>query len=145
MIDWRNFIGRSVRAWMEANLRLALNLYPPYWGTGIWVTHIARDFREIHVEMVERPWNRNYVGIHFGGSLYSMCDPYYMLMLIKNLGPRYVVLDEAATIRFKLPGRGRVRAVFRLSEERIAEVRAAADRDTPSIIHPCPGFGKRFG
>ena len=33
----------------------------------------------------------NYVGTHFGGSLYSTCDPFYMLMLINILGPDYIV------------------------------------------------------
>jgi hypothetical protein len=68
-------------------------------------------------------WNRNYVGTHFGGSLYSMTDPFYMLMLIHNLGPDYVVWDKAATIRFRKPGRGTVRAEFRLCESQVQEIR----------------------
>jgi glyoxylase I family protein len=74
------------------------------------------------VEMKLRPWNRNYVGTHFGGSLYSMTDPFYMLMLIHNLGPDYIVWDKAATIRFRKPGRGTVRAEFRLSEGQVQEI-----------------------
>jgi acyl-coenzyme A thioesterase PaaI-like protein len=76
-----------------------------------------------------RRWNRNYVGTHFGGSLYSMCDPFFMLILMENLGRGYVVWDKAATIRFRRPGKGTVRAVFHIPAERIAEIRAAADRD----------------
>ena len=38
------------------------------------------------VEMKLRIWNQNYVGTHYGGSLYSMADPFYMLMLMHNLG-----------------------------------------------------------
>jgi uncharacterized protein DUF4442 len=67
------------------------------------------------------------VGTHFGGSLYSMCDPFYMLMLINILGPDYIVWDKAATIRFKRPGKGVMKAAFRLTEAQIAEIRAAAD------------------
>lgn len=73
-------------------------------------------------------FNRNYVGTHFGGSLYSMCDPWFMLMLIEHLGPDYIVWDKAATIRFKKPGRGVVRASFHILEERIREIRAQADQ-----------------
>ena len=72
-------------------------------------------------------FNRNYVGTHFGGSLYSMCDPWFMVMLIEHLGPDYIVWDKAATIRFKKPGRGTVKATFHLPKERIAEIRAQAD------------------
>jgi uncharacterized protein DUF4442 len=108
-------------------LRRFIRLYPPYLGAGVRVTHIALDFRRIEVEMPLRFYNRNYVGTHFGGSLYSMVDPFYMLMLINILGPDYIVWDKAATIRFKKPGKGLMKAAFHLSDEQIAEIRAAAD------------------
>jgi hypothetical protein len=41
----------------------------------------------------------------FGGSLYAAADGHLMVMLIKLLGPGYVVWDKAATIRFRMPGR----------------------------------------
>jgi acyl-coenzyme A thioesterase PaaI-like protein len=72
-------------------------------------------------------WNANYVGVHFGGSLFAMTDPFYMVMLARNLGDEYVVWDKAASIRYRRPGKGRVRAEFRLSEERLAEIRAAVE------------------
>src|SRR5215467_13744724 len=104
-----------------------VNLYPPYLGAAVRVTHIAADFRDVEVEMPLRFYNRNYVGTHFGGSLYSMCDPFYMLMLINILGPGYIVWDNAASIRFRKPGKGVLKAPFHLSEEQILEIRAVAD------------------
>ena len=74
-----------------------------------------------------RFWNKNYVGTHFGGSLYTMCDPFFMLILINNLGSGYIVWDKAATIRFKKPGTGLVRAVFHIPRERIEEIRFQAE------------------
>ena len=103
------------------------NLYPPFLGAGIRVRRIAEDFLSIDVEMPLHFWNRNYVGTHFGGSLYAMCDPFFMIILIENLGPGYVVWDKAATIRFKKPGKGLMKANFHISAERIAEIRAQAD------------------
>jgi Domain of unknown function (DUF4442) len=108
-------------------LRRFIRLYPPYLGAGVRVTHIAADFRRIEVEMPLRFYNRNYVGTHFGGSLYSMVDPFYMLMLINILGPDYIVWDKAANIRFKKPGKGVMKATFELTGEKIAEIRAAAE------------------
>jgi hypothetical protein len=102
--------------------RHLLNIWPPLLGAGIRVRRISEDLREIDVEMKLRVWNRNYVGTHYGGSLYSMTDPFYMVMLIRNLGPEYVVWDKAAAIRFKRPGKGTVRAEFRLTEQRIQEI-----------------------
>lgn len=108
-------------------LKRRYNLYPPYLGAGVRVRHIGDDLRTVEVEMPLRFWNKNYVGTHFGGSLYSMCDPHFMVMLINNLGPDYIVWDKAATIRFKKPGKGTMKASFHLPAERIAEIRALAD------------------
>jgi hypothetical protein len=122
----KNAADRSLAA-RSRKLRRRIRLYPPYLGAGVRVTHIADDFSRIEVEMPLRFYNRNYVGTHFGGSLYSMCDPFYMLMLINILGPDYIVWDKAATIRFKKPGKGVMKATFELTEEKIAEIRAAAE------------------
>lgn len=103
--------------------RWLLNIYPPYLGAGVRVRHVSPDFREIVVEMPLRFFNRNYVGTHFGGSLYAMVDPFYMLMLIKNLGPDYIVWDKAASIDFVKPGRETVRAHFRLEEKVLEEIK----------------------
>ena len=101
--------------------------WPPLFGTGIKVIRLDKDLRAVDVEMRLTRWNRNYMGVHFGGSLFSMTDPFYMIMLATNLGREYVVWDKSASIRYKKPGKGRVRAEFRLSEERLAEIRAALD------------------
>jgi uncharacterized protein (DUF1778 family) len=102
----------------------SINAWPPFLGAGIRVTCLSPH--AIDVEMKLRRWNRNYVGTHFGGSLYSMTDPFFMLMLIESLGPDYIVWDKAATIRFKKPGRGKVRAEFRLSSDQVEEIKRAA-------------------
>jgi acyl-coenzyme A thioesterase PaaI-like protein len=120
-----NNAGKSAAA--ARKLRRRINFYPPYLGASVSVTHIAEDFRRVEVEMPLRFYNRNYVGTHFGGSLYSMVDPFYMLMLMNILGPQYIVWDKAANIRFKKPGKGVMKAVFELTEEKIAEIRAAAE------------------
>jgi len=104
-----------------------LRFWPPFLGAGIHVTRVAEDIRAIDVELRLKFFNRNYVGTHYGGSLYSMCDPWFMVMLIENLGPDYIVWDKSAAIRFKKPGKGVVKASFHLPEERIAEIRAQAD------------------
>ncbi len=101
----------------------AINLWPPLLGAGIRVRRMDPDMKAVDVEMKLRPWNRNYVGTHYGGSLYSMADPFYMLMLMANLGRDYVVWDKAATIRFKKPGKGTVRAEFRISDAQVEEIR----------------------
>lgn len=102
--------------------RLGINLWPPFVGAGIHVTEIAPDFRTITVRLRHGLLNRNYFGTHYGGSLFSMTDPFFALMLLHNLPRGYAVWDKSANIEFKAPGRGDVFACFQLSEEQIAEV-----------------------
>ena len=105
-------------------LKRRLNLYPPYWGTGIVVKKISPDFREAIVQMKMAWYNRNYVNTHFGGSLYSMTDPFFMLMLMQILGKEYIVWDKAAYIDFVKPGRGTVTAKFVINKEQIDDINA---------------------
>jgi acyl-coenzyme A thioesterase PaaI-like protein len=103
-----------------------MNLWPPFLGAGIRVSHIAEDWSEAVVELRQGLMNRNYVGTHYGGSLFSMTDPFYALMLMHLLGERYLIWDQAASIEFVAPGRGTVRAVFRLTKEEVERIRAQA-------------------
>ncbi len=103
--------------------KLMLTLYPPYWATGIVVKKITPDFREIIVTMRKRFYNRNYMNSHFGGSLYAMTDPFFMLMMIKILGEDYIVWDKAGCIDFIKPGQGLVTATFTIDEAAIADVK----------------------
>ena len=89
-------------------LRWFLTLYPPYLGAGVRVQALSADFRHAKVRMGLGWYNRNYVGTQFGGSLYSMVDPFYMLLLMENLGRDYIVWDKAASIDFISPGKGPV-------------------------------------
>jgi hypothetical protein len=108
-------------------LRL-IAFYPPLAGAGVRARVVATEPLAFESVLRLRWWNRNYVGTQFGGSLYTMCDPFYMLILLDALGRDYVVWDKAATIRFRRPGRGAVRARFEIGRERIDEIRAEADR-----------------
>ena len=109
----------------QRNFKLLFNLWPPLLGAGIRITRVQPDWKEVDVEMKLRRWNANYVGTHYGGSLYSMTDPFYMVMFIEILGRDYIVWDKSASIRFRRPGRGTVFAKFRITDEQIAEIRSA--------------------
>ncbi|WP_140984419.1 DUF4442 domain-containing protein [Asticcacaulis tiandongensis] len=104
-----------------------INFYPPMIGAGIRVTKVSPDFTRIDVEMKLRWWNRNVVGTQFGGSLYMMCDPFFMAILMTNLGVDYIVWDKAARIEFVRPGRGRVTAHFHIPQAEIERIRKVAD------------------
>lgn len=117
-------------------LRWAMNLYPPFLGAGIRVRHISADLRRVQIRMGLGWYNRNYVGTQFGGSLYAMTDPFYMLMIMENLGRDYIVWDKAANIEFISPGKGPVFADFEIDEtllERIRSHTANGERYLPQL------------
>jgi acyl-coenzyme A thioesterase PaaI-like protein len=113
-------------------LRWLFNIHPAYRGTGGRVTYISGDWREVRVRLPLSWRTRNYVGTIFGGSLYGAVDPIYMVMLIRILGPAYVVWDKAATIRFRRPARSTLHARFLLTDGEIRTIRTALET-APSI------------
>ncbi len=103
-----------------------INWWPPYRGAGIRVTAISADWHHVRVELRAGLRNRNVLGTHFGGSLYAMVDPFYVLMLRHALGEGYVIWDQAAEIEFVKPGRGVVAAEFDLEPQEVARLRREA-------------------
>lgn len=109
--------------------RFFLNLWPPFLGANVKVKEISKDFNEIKVQMKLRKWNSNYVGTHFGGSIFSMTDPFFAMILLQNLGKDYIVWDKSSEIKFKKPGKGTISAHFNISAEKIREIRDLADKN----------------
>ncbi|MCX7957608.1 MAG: DUF4442 domain-containing protein [Deltaproteobacteria bacterium] len=103
-------------------LRRLVNFYPPFMGAGIKI-RFSKDNRRIFVSMPLKWFNRNYVNVHFGGSLYMMCDPFFMLLLMDALGDDYIVWDKSAAIEFVKPGKSTVFAEFYINNQKIEEIR----------------------
>ena len=112
--------------WSARALRRGMHWWGPFRSPGIRLRRMSDDFREAEAELRPKLFNRNVYGSHFGGSLFAMTDPFYMLMLMRNLGPEYLVWDKAASIEYVAPARGTVTARFVLTEERLRQIRAQA-------------------
>jgi len=116
--------GYLSRLKLGANgMRRLFNLWPPFRGMGVKVVELDPDYRHATVQLRMRLLNRNYVGTHFGGSLFAMADPWFMILMMHRLGEEYVVWDKAGSVRFLKPARGTVTARFEMPEERVAEAR----------------------
>jgi acyl-coenzyme A thioesterase PaaI-like protein len=107
-----------------------MRFWPPFFGAGIKIKNFNPELTTIVVQMNMKFWNRNYVGTHFGGSLYSMCDPFYMLMLINTLGKGYTVWDKSASIRYKKPAKDTVFATFNLTPQHIQLIQETLKNNT---------------
>ncbi len=121
-----------------STLRRSMNLWPPLLFSGIRITRMDGDFRAVDVELRERFLNKNYVGTHFGGSIFAMTDPFWMIMVMRNLGRDYTVWDRAGTVEFLKPGNGTLTASFRLTEAMLDDIRAnvSGDRDKYLPAYP---------
>lgn len=112
-----------------------VNVYPPYLGMGIRVRSFSDDFTRFEVELRERWYNRNLFGTHFGGCLYSMCDPFFVFILTMNLGRNFIVWDKSAGIEFLKPASGTILGVFEIDLERIEEIRCDVDEKNRNTYH----------
>jgi hypothetical protein len=108
---------------MKRILLYLWNFWPPYWGAGITIEKIAKDYKYARTRLKRRPWTKNIVGTQFGGSIYAMVDPIYMVMLLMLLGRDYIVWDKAASIRFRKPGRTDLTAEFTLTDEDVNSIK----------------------
>lgn len=109
-------------------LKLALNIWPPYIGTGIKITDLADDYSYAKVIIKQRFYNLNYFGTHYGGNLFTMTDPFYILMIAHRLGKEYFVWDQKAIIEYVKPGKGTLTAEFCVTDEMVDEFRKKAEK-----------------
>ncbi|WP_291374337.1 DUF4442 domain-containing protein [Acinetobacter sp. UBA6720] len=111
--------------------KYVLNHFAPFKGAGIQIEKFDPKNYHIRVKMPLTRQNRNIVGVHFGGSLYAMVDPFYMTLLMYHLGTKYIVWDKSATIQFLSPGRSTVYADFRLDAQEIETIKQLAENYAP--------------
>ncbi len=102
---------------------------------GISVKSHADDFTRFEVQLKSRWYNRNLFGTHFGGSLYAMCDPFFVFIITMNLGRDYIVWDKTASIEFLRPAKGTIIGVFEAGKERLEEIRVEVDTLGKNTYH----------
>jgi len=101
--------------------------WPPYLGTGLRVDEVNSTATSYTVSMKLRFYNRNIYGSHFGGSLYSMCDPWYAFAASAHFGDGYIIWDKSASITYVSPGKGKVVATFSISDKKLVAMQAEVD------------------
>jgi acyl-coenzyme A thioesterase PaaI-like protein len=104
-------------------MRFLGNLYLPYFGAGVKIVEVSKDYRYVKVVLKKRWLTTNYLGTQFGGSMYAMVDPFYLMMILNNLGSGYICWDKSAQIEFLKPGRTQLQAEFRIDESLLDTIR----------------------
>ncbi|MFT4535255.1 MAG: acyl-coenzyme A thioesterase PaaI-like protein [Saprospiraceae bacterium] len=112
-----------------------INLYPPFLGAGIRLKEYSKEGNSYLVEMKLRWYNRNVAGTHFGGSLYSMCDPFFVFAAYSYFGDDYIIWDKSASIEYVRPSMGTVRALFEIPLDVLKEMKAEVDQEGRKTFH----------
>ncbi len=112
-----------------------INFYPPFLGAGIRIKEYAKEGNSYLVEMKLRWYNRNVAGTHFGGSLYAMCDPFFVFAAYSYFGDGYIIWDKSASIEYVRPGIGTVSALFEIPIDRLIEMKTEVDNEGRKTFH----------
>lgn len=111
--------------------------WPPFLASGISVKEFDLDRGYVVSQMKLSKWNANVFGTMFGGSLYSMCDPFYVFILAHKLGKNYYIWDLESNIKFLKATSHTVRARFEVTESQIQEIKEKAltgEKVTPIFL-----------
>ena len=106
-------------------LRQGINSWPTFAAQKIEVTSIADDWSQAIIRLDLTEENSNYFGTAFGGSLFSMIDPFVVILLANQMGEDFAVWDKVVEIDFVRPGTGPVMATIEMPAEVVAEIREA--------------------
>lgn len=120
--------SKSSLTFWQRLLLAGINLYPPFFFAGIKARRL-RDPSGWESSLKLRFWNRNFVGTHYGGSLFSMCDPFFMLLFFELFEGEFIVWDKEASIRFLKPSRDKVTARFVVSNEEVVALRSRIETE----------------
>lgn len=115
-------------------IRNFMRLWGPFIGANIRVTKVSPDFKEMEARMKLHWYNKNLFGTQFGGSLFSMTDPFYPMMLMMNIGGKHIIWDKSASIEFVSAVKTEVRASFKLSDERLQRITEEAKDGEPHFV-----------
>jgi acyl-coenzyme A thioesterase PaaI-like protein len=113
----------------NTGMKLMMNTWPPFLFAGIRILEIAPDYRYAKVKLKKKILTTNYVGTLFGGSLFAMTDPFYMIMTMKNLGDGYIVWDKRGEIEFVSPGKATVFGEFRINDADLEDIRQNVEKN----------------
>ena len=106
-----------------AYFKTLMNIWPPFFLSGIKVAEVSPDYKHIQIKLLSKFYNRNHFGTHFGGSLFAMLDPFFVFMVLNNLGRNYFVWDRSGEIEFIKPGKGTVTADLHISDSELEDIR----------------------
>ncbi|MGA0808332.1 MAG: DUF4442 domain-containing protein [Burkholderiaceae bacterium] len=115
--------------WRARLLHWGFNVFPAFRGTGGRLISVSPDFLTITARLRYNWRTKNIMGSVYGGSLFAVTDGPHPIMLMAALGPESVVLDKAASIRYRKPAYEDLTVQFHFSPEEILEIEHRLQRE----------------
>ena len=117
-----------------ANLvRLLLNTWPPLRKQGIQVTNINKSLTRMDVQLKSKWFNQSAAFAIFGGSLYTMTEPFYMLLFLGHIGNDHIVWDKSGLITFTSPARKTINVTFEITPAQIKDIVERCEDGAPIL------------
>lgn len=91
-------------------------------NTGAKVTHISETLDHVSITIPLNEQTQNFMGIVYGGIMYSATDAIYLTMLWYRLGLDYMLVDKCADVQYLRPGLGNLTVDFHLPEETVQSI-----------------------
>lgn len=118
-------MAHADREFTPRSLQSMMNAWPPFVAQCVSVTGIAQDWSWVEVRMELKPENANFFGTAWGGTLFSMLDPFLPILIERQLDGGYAVWDKTAEIDFVRPGRTSISSRVEVPIEVLDEIRTA--------------------
>lgn len=125
-------VGRSLT---PNRLRFLLNGWPPLFAQGIRITHIADDWSRGRLELKLNRFIANMHGAAFGGSLFSMTDVLFGVLVMQRLGTdKYEAWTRTGSFEYIRPGSRGTYLEVEVSDELIERILAETDGGFSTVV-----------
>ncbi|MGA0956049.1 MAG: DUF4442 domain-containing protein [Burkholderiaceae bacterium] len=131
------WLWRLSPRWRARLLHWGFNVFPAFRGTGGRLISVSPDFLTITARLRYNWRTKNIMGSVYGGSLFAVTDGPHPIMLMAALGPESVVLDKAASIRYRKPAYEDLTVQFHFSPEEILEIEHRLQRENEFEYQVC--------
>lgn len=101
----------------------AMSAYPPLFAAGVRIRDIPDDWSSAHLVLKVNRLNSNAHGAAFGGSLFSMTDAMFGMLVMQRLGREYEAWTRTGTFQYINPGRNNAHATIRVTDAMVEQIK----------------------
>ncbi|ACR18724.1 YiiD C-terminal domain-containing protein [Corynebacterium kroppenstedtii] len=101
----------------------AMSAYPPLFAAGVRIRDIPDDWSSAHLVLKVNRLNSNAHGAAFGGSLFSMTDAMFGMLVMQRLGRENEAWTRTGTFQYINPGRNNAHATIQVTDAMVEQIK----------------------